>query len=121
LNHIGTAEDVKLGERFVVDILDAAYRAQTEAYANSTSLANFANILKNTVNIYSGHNAGNGLLAFREFLNQVAWNCVDIVLDPSQVYSKTKWVDELASVRSTLFSQCRALAQSLRIQLPGIS
>ncbi len=119
--HIGTPADVALGEQFAIDILDAAYRAQTTALANSTSLANFGNILQNTVGAFSGHNNGNVLLGFREFLNQVAWNCVDIVLDPSLVYSKTKWVKKLAGVRATLYSHCRLITENLRIQLPGIS
>jgi hypothetical protein len=119
LTHVGTPQDVDLGEEFIIDLLDAGVRAFAESGADPENTANIGVIL-NDVNLSSGQNAGNVWLLFREYLNQISMLCVDIVLDPSRNLSGRTWVEDLAGVRSTVYSHCKTLANSLRIELPGL-
>jgi hypothetical protein len=119
LTHIGTPADVDTGEAFMVDVVDASFRAFNEAAADATSKANLGNILFNTVNVAAMPNAGNFWIGLGEWLNQVTYMCVDTVLDPTKNYSGTDWITTLGGVRATIFSHCRTTADVLRVESPG--
>lgn len=115
LTHIGTPEDVDDAEDFVVDILDAAWRSFTSP-GESVDIGTAAG----AVNPSEPPNAGNSWLIFQVYLNQIAVTCADIVMDASRNLSGKNWPEAIAAPRAVIFSHCRALADTLRVDSPGI-
>jgi glyoxylase-like metal-dependent hydrolase (beta-lactamase superfamily II) len=109
--HIGTPADVAVSEAYIVDIVDAAFRAlQT---VDITSIIN-------GVGVSEGQNAGNIMLLFGAYLNEVGVTCANTILDSSLTYSGTDWVTTLGGVRTTLFSHCKSVVDVLRVEAPAI-
>jgi glyoxylase-like metal-dependent hydrolase (beta-lactamase superfamily II) len=108
--HIGTPADVAMSETYIVDIVDAAFRALQTVDINP---------IINSVNLNSGQNAGNVMLMFGVYLSEVGLACAKTILDSSETFSGTEWVTTLGGVRSTVFSHCKSMVDVLRIDAPA--
>jgi glyoxylase-like metal-dependent hydrolase (beta-lactamase superfamily II) len=108
--HVGTPADVALSETYIVDIVDAAFRALQTVDLNS---------IINAVNVATGPNTGNIMLMFGAYLGEVGVTCARTILDSSETYSGTDWVTTLGGVRSTVYSHCKSMVDVLRIDAPA--